>query len=388
MTVRAVKTCNVLLIVYNVRVTVDSSGSNGQASLRALAGRVGLGASSKLGAEIIGRALQFLLVYLTQRTLGPATYGQFAFALAVGLVLAQLTDWGLQLTVTQQMTRKEADPAGVAGDGLSMKLALALGAGAVLLLVNQTRPPEVQAATFALGLAMILGSFVEFFGYAFRGLQRVEYDATLILFTRALTVTLGISALHRGLGLGGLAAAYLIGACGPRIALCGIAMMRETATPTTQVFAAVPPGRYLLSWDLVQERVTWFSSLGESSAETAVEVVRGSSGAVLPRLPKPFRIVPLIRPPRLELWRAGLEMWRDRPLLGVGPDNFRHVYGPRLGLTEFDDQIQASSFYVETVRKLPRQVDTAKRDCPAVVGLGRNVRGGTRPRLSCGRSSL
>ena len=39
-------------------------------------------------------------------------------------------------------------------------------------------------------------------------------------------------------------------------------------------------------------------------------------------------------------------------------------------------------------RKLPRQVDTAKRDCPAVVGLGRNVRGGTRPRLSCGRSSL
>ena len=35
-----------------------------------------------------------------------------------------------------------------------------------------------------------------------------------------------------------------------------------------------------------------------------------------------------------------------------------------------------------TLRKLPRQVDTAKRDWPVDEGLGRNVSGGTRPRLS------
>lgn len=39
-------------------------------------------------------------------------------------------------------------------------------------------------------------------------------------------------------------------------------------------------------------------------------------------------------------------------------------------------------------RKLPRQVDTPKVDSPAVWGLGRNVRGGTCPRLSWGRSWL
>ena len=39
-------------------------------------------------------------------------------------------------------------------------------------------------------------------------------------------------------------------------------------------------------------------------------------------------------------------------------------------------------------RKLPRQADSSQGDCSAVVGLGRNVRGGTRPRLSCGRSWL
>ena len=39
-------------------------------------------------------------------------------------------------------------------------------------------------------------------------------------------------------------------------------------------------------------------------------------------------------------------------------------------------------------RKLPRQVDTAKGDCTGGFSLGKNVRGGTRPRLSCGRSWL
>ena len=40
------------------------------------------------------------------------------------------------------------------------------------------------------------------------------------------------------------------------------------------------------------------------------------------------------------------------------------------------------------IRKLPRQVDTSKGDCVTVLGLGRNMRGGTRPRLTWGRSWL
>jgi IS30 family transposase len=40
------------------------------------------------------------------------------------------------------------------------------------------------------------------------------------------------------------------------------------------------------------------------------------------------------------------------------------------------------------LRKLPRQADSSQGDFPAIVGLGRKVRGGTRPRLSCGRSWL
>ena len=40
-------------------------------------------------------------------------------------------------------------------------------------------------------------------------------------------------------------------------------------------------------------------------------------------------------------------MWLSYPLFGIGPDNFRHVYGQYLGQTEFDDHITANSWYVE-----------------------------------------
>jgi hypothetical protein len=42
----------------------------------------------------------------------------------------------------------------------------------------------------------------------------------------------------------------------------------------------------------------------------------------------------------------------------------------------------------EFKRKLPRQVDTAKLDSAGMSGLGRKISGGTRPRLSWGRSVL
>ena len=40
-------------------------------------------------------------------------------------------------------------------------------------------------------------------------------------------------------------------------------------------------------------------------------------------------------------------MWLRYPLLGSGPDNFRHLYGQYLGQTAFDDRITANSWYVE-----------------------------------------
>ncbi len=182
-----------------------------QSAYRAVLARVGRGAGIKLGAELIGRALQFALIYAAQRQLGPVGFGQLIYALALGVVLAPLTDLGVQLTTTQQIARAPHRAPAIVGVGLSLKLALAAGACLVMGAASQTRPDGVQASTFMLGLAMIIGSFGEFFGYTFRGLQRIELDAALSLLTRTLTVVVGFWLLGAGFGLEGIALAYLAG---------------------------------------------------------------------------------------------------------------------------------------------------------------------------------
>jgi hypothetical protein len=56
--------------------------------------------------------------------------------------------------------------------------------------------------------------------------------------------------------------------------------------------------------------------------------------------------------------------------------------GPALGALLFVAVMSLIAEPTRRTRKLPRQVDSAKRDWPVDEGLGRNVSGGTRPRLS------
>ena len=44
--------------------------------------------------------------------------------------------------------------------------------------------------------------------------------------------------------------------------------------------------------------------------------------------------------------------WRDHPLLGLGPDNFRHAYNRYLGLPHPDERLHANNLYFETLAGL------------------------------------
>ena len=74
------------------------------------------------------------------------------------------------------------------------------------------------------------------------------------------------------------------------------------------------------------------------------------------------------------------------------PDAARFAY--LLQLTEGDNVGKALNQAMSLIegtnadRRLPRQGHSLKLDSRAGTGLGMKVRGGTRPRLSCGRSSL
>jgi O-Antigen ligase len=127
------------------------------------------------------------------------------------------------------------------------------------------------------------------------------------------------------------------------------------------VLAPDVAGTYRLSWDLVQETVTWFSDRGNPMASETVVVDPASGTPAEPVLPGvPAAVTPpasLPSPPsRPVLWRAAVALWRERPLLGVGPDNFRRRYeavvpAPPSGRYE-DTRVHANSLYFETLADL------------------------------------
>jgi hypothetical protein len=105
------------------------------------------------------------------------------------------------------------------------------------------------------------------------------------------------------------------------------------------------PGTYLLVWDVVQEHRTWLSLEGVLPGRTIAKV---EGEAVTPPLPTRGRMpVGTLRMPRSVLWATALDISRDHPVLGIGPDNYRLVYGPRLGLAAWDTRVHTNNTYLE-----------------------------------------
>ena len=132
------------------------------------------------------------------------------------------------------------------------------------------------------------------------------------------------------------------------------------AIVVAKVRAPTRPGRYVLWWDLVQEGTTWFSQRGSPGMREEV-VVRGEPPPVGAAAPAAGAVPPAGPPlatrqgqdlPRHVLWRAAWRAFRARPLLGIGPDNFRHLSRQFLGRTEVDERMHANSLYFETLADL------------------------------------
>ena len=105
------------------------------------------------------------------------------------------------------------------------------------------------------------------------------------------------------------------------------------------------PGTYLLIWDVVQEHRTWLSLEGVYPGRSIVSVEGAPVGAPLRsqgRMPSG-----VMRMPRSVLWEVAFGIAREHPLLGIGPDNFRHTYGRRLGLAAWDERVHANNSYIE-----------------------------------------
>ncbi len=133
---------------------------------------------------------------------------------------------------------------------------------------------------------------------------------------------------------------------------------QATVQMNVPVTAPLDSGRYELRWDVVHEHVTWFGNKSGLFATTLV-TVRPSSGLAAQIQPEPFVLADRAAwayagpvPNRTTLWLVGWAMIRERPLLGIGLDNYRLTYGDWLNLPYYDKTVHTNNFYLEMLVSL------------------------------------
>jgi O-antigen ligase len=136
-----------------------------------------------------------------------------------------------------------------------------------------------------------------------------------------------------------------------------------------RVRAPARPGRFRLQLDLVHEGVTWFSQRGDPGFELTVDVTETgarraddtlrfestAAAAAAAAASSAAAAAASSEVSRPRLWRGAVAAFREHPLLGLGPDNFRHAHGRYVGLgagAPVDDRMHANSWFFETLANL------------------------------------
>jgi hypothetical protein len=135
---------------------------------------------------------------------------------------------------------------------------------------------------------------------------------------------------------------------GTRTHLSERVMPGQTVTVNAAVTAPGYPGSFAIQWDVVQDSVTWFSWKG-SVVKVAKLIVTGAPAATqnFGQTPLPQASLSTPVPGRFQLWQAAIAMVRDYPMLGIGPDNFRWMYGPYSSNARWNTDIHANNLYLE-----------------------------------------
>ena len=128
---------------------------------------------------------------------------------------------------------------------------------------------------------------------------------------------------------------------------------QETVQMMAPFTAPAVPGVYELRWDVVEEDVTWFGANtglygssqvtilpddGQTSPPDSTTLTMSEQAAWAYGGPVPNRTT---------LWTLAVQMIGERPFLGIGMDNFRLIYGERLGNPRYDNTVHTNSFYLE-----------------------------------------
>jgi O-antigen/teichoic acid export membrane protein len=271
--------------------------------LRGIEPPVRKNAATKFSAEVVGRLATFVLYVVAARRLGASDFGVYSYALAVGYVLAQISDLGLQTLITREVAILDREARPLVWTALALKAGLSLLPTALVVALAVEQSADVREAFLCFGVVMVLQTFVEFCAYVFRGQQKLRREAALLTGTRLAVAGAGVGALWLGASLLGLAVTTLVAtAVGTVVGLAALSTrgwlaerptrFRETAGPL--LLAAVPLGAATFL-SIAFTRVALLL-LDQRGGPTAVAQFSAAQRIVEPTQVLPFAILAAVFP--------------------------------------------------------------------------------------------
>jgi len=226
-----------------------------RSSPRSAADDASRGSAIKLGAELLGRLLALATTLLVARVLGVADFGLFAVLSGIAVIVAELSDLGLQGIAVPALVSGTLPLSALvrAKAPLTAGLFLAAAAAAALpqaLAWSAALAPDAWRASWEAALRRVpllfplivysaMASWTELLGIALRVRGRRALEAATIVTFRAAGLVLVAAALWSGTGLPGLVWALAVSAL-PPLALAVAFLARTPAGDRER--RPMPPG--------------------------------------------------------------------------------------------------------------------------------------------------
>jgi O-antigen/teichoic acid export membrane protein len=215
------------------------------------------GSAIKLGAELLGRLIALATTLMVARILGVADFGLFAVLSGVAVIVAELSDLGIQGIAVQALVSGTIPLRALVRTKLRLTAALVVAA-AFLAVAPQVLAAVVAAApeawrpswealvrrmplVFPLVVYSALAGWAELLGLALRVRGRRVQEAVTIVTLRASGLALAAAALLSGRGLGGLVWAMALSTL-PPVALAAALLSRTTIPASEMEGQAADPG--------------------------------------------------------------------------------------------------------------------------------------------------
>lgn len=151
-------------------------------------------------ALILQKAISFTYFTLLARYVGPASLGQYYFAISFTTVFAIFIDLGFANVLTREVAKRQNEASRWLGNILSIKIPLAiLSLGLVIGLINLLGyDGPVKNLVYISAISMILDSFTNTFFSLIRGFHNLKYESISSVIFQVIVLTVGYGALLLG----------------------------------------------------------------------------------------------------------------------------------------------------------------------------------------------